>query len=50
MWVTPKTMPDLTAEAGELIVRDFLIKEGLHKTLAALNDECNEVCNTTLNY
>lgn len=30
------------SETSELIVRDFLIKAGLEKTLAALNEECRE--------
>jgi hypothetical protein len=31
------------SETSELIVRDYLIKEGLTKTLEALNEECEEV-------
>jgi hypothetical protein len=37
-----RSAAELSAEASELILRDFLIKAGLNKTLAALNEECLE--------
>lgn len=37
-----RSAAELSAEASELILRDFLIKAGLDKTLAALNEECRE--------
>eukprot|EP00614_Pseudopedinella_elastica_P005672 CAMPEP_0172585308 /NCGR_PEP_ID=MMETSP1068-20121228/4732_1 /TAXON_ID=35684 /ORGANISM="Pseudopedinella elastica, Strain CCMP716" /LENGTH=142 /DNA_ID=CAMNT_0013379709 /DNA_START=74 /DNA_END=498 /DNA_ORIENTATION=+ len=40
-------MAELSAEAAELIVRDYLIKSGLDKTLAALNEECREQTRAT---
>jgi hypothetical protein len=37
-----RSAAELSAEASELILRDFLIKAGLDKTLATLNEECRE--------
>lgn len=42
-------MASSSSETSELIVRDFLIKQGLTKTLEALNEECEEVCHFFVN-